>query len=633
MKQFLVSVGLALTVGGGLFAQNDLQNLQKYWKLRNDFREKFVKIGSAQGESLPARMLKPTECIDTYESNVDGTTYGITQYGEIKWGDGMIRQGYYLGLLATEYRLLKDAGQDVTGVLNELYYALNAINRLDINAEFEQGLTYDANFQPSLNGFYMREDIPEFFAQNNWGSTQLAARCVNSPHYKTNNSSHLNQPGNGFFASGNSYQNSPSSDQFSSLLLGFSLIHKLVDASEFVQPPGEENGFYIVGETQAIVDRMVNYLNEHNWMMIDVNGWPVNNGGGDVFYAAPMIHNAAMRITGHDYSADWKRHLVSFVIKDIQQCITGYGLIDNSYVGQTFACYIVDEAIASAITPYYLGVPGEMINDAYWDLLDGVPAGIDNNQATSVFQDWLAESDLNGPYIEGAYNYTSYLWPMGLNLVLDAKDDGKLSALPGPLDERKLFEPGDAQGDKSSTIVLTNYGVAGGVWTGNQLSQLTSVTGNMQLELINAVIRGEQPPNSKEYYKGNLDGMSPLGPFNLLGKGDSTIIKASSPYGWAAEHKWTWTSTSSGHEDDDASGIYNGLDYMLYYNLYHLFFKNTLPTFQPTEDCFCTPIPYYNNSPATLDIFKAKARQSTIQPQAWQSKTGAKPRRLIKINT
>jgi hypothetical protein len=65
----------------------------------------------------------------------------------------MIRHGYYLGLLATEYRLLKDAGEDVSGVLNELYYALATINRLDLKAEEEIGLIYNYTIAQSKNGF------------------------------------------------------------------------------------------------------------------------------------------------------------------------------------------------------------------------------------------------------------------------------------------------------------------------------------------------------------------------------------------------------------------------------------------------------------------------------------------------
>ena len=58
MKHFIVTVDIVLTAGT-LFAQNDGANAVKYWKFRTDFREKYIKIGSNQGESLPAGSLNP----------------------------------------------------------------------------------------------------------------------------------------------------------------------------------------------------------------------------------------------------------------------------------------------------------------------------------------------------------------------------------------------------------------------------------------------------------------------------------------------------------------------------------------------------------------------------------------------
>ena len=79
------------------FAQNDSLNQVKYWKFRNNFVEKFIKIGPEQGESLPAGSLVPARCIDNIVSDgTDLTKYEYTDYGEMHWGDGMIRHGHYL---------------------------------------------------------------------------------------------------------------------------------------------------------------------------------------------------------------------------------------------------------------------------------------------------------------------------------------------------------------------------------------------------------------------------------------------------------------------------------------------------------------------------------------------------------
>lgn len=62
-------------------AQTDDYNLKKYWKLRSAFVEDFVKIGSEQGESLPAGARKPCYCID----NDCDWEYGEC-FGEMHWG-------------------------------------------------------------------------------------------------------------------------------------------------------------------------------------------------------------------------------------------------------------------------------------------------------------------------------------------------------------------------------------------------------------------------------------------------------------------------------------------------------------------------------------------------------------------
>ncbi|MES2556449.1 MAG: T9SS type A sorting domain-containing protein [Bacteroidota bacterium] len=597
MKHLFLSVSIVLAAGWS-FAQTDPLNLQKYWKLRDNFREQFVKIGPGDGESITARALKPLECVDNYTA--DGTSenhtpHGNGSHGEMHFGDAMIRHGYYLGLLATEYRLLKDAGQDVTGVKNELFYALNAINRLDFIAEEKQGLTYFTDFDPSLNGFYMREDIPEDFAEDNWGSSKFESRCVNSPHYKTNNAAHSNEGGpHDFQAHGNSYQNSPSSDQFSSLMLGFSLIHKLVDPTEFVQPPGSEFGFYLVGETQNIVHRMMTYLEDHNWTMIDVNGWPVNNGGGDLSWANYPLCEAATRITGQTYNKFWRRRLAFYVLNNVQYCITGYGKHESSPAGRDDACDAIIDPVQSG---------------AYDELVLGGIVGPANNQDFSIFQEW---SDDGFGTIGRPIGFSEDTWNGDIeDFIDDVADDGKISSFNFPFNTVQYFVD-DTENDRPSTIIISNYGVISGLWSGQTLNSLTDITGNVELELINAIIRNEAAPNNKSYYQAFLNSMSMTGPYNITSEVGSAAMFEPAGGGWGSEHRWTWTSDIDGGQN--CKGMFNGLDYMLFHNLYYLKFNTGMPQYKPVGDCFCEetpqistimPDPYPLNPGFTQQVYEA----------------------------
>lgn len=80
----------------------------------------------------------------------------------LHFGDAPVYQGYYIGVLATEYRLLQANGQNTDRTLTELYYALEAINRLDEKAESLWG---KPNMAHERNGFLLTDDVPADFCQ------------------------------------------------------------------------------------------------------------------------------------------------------------------------------------------------------------------------------------------------------------------------------------------------------------------------------------------------------------------------------------------------------------------------------------------------------------------------------------
>lgn len=321
MKHLLLTLTLLTSIS---FSQTDALNLDKYWKFRKDFVERFIKIGPLIGESLPAGSIKPGGCRDNLGTPND------TQYGSMHWGDGMIRHGFYLRLLASEYALKKKYGLDPTGTLNELYYALAAINRLDLNAEpsLDEVYSIEGFYTADLNGFYMREDVPEDFWQH-WETDELNPRCTTSDFYSNNNILKVHDPANDFVVKPlPSHRNSPSLDQMTSLLVGLSLVNKLVDNIE-VDPLSNGAGFHITDETKAIVDRMIQYVADHNWEIIDVNGWPSPNGGADLGLDAYPMFLAHQSITNNTpvlnqgYNRRTARLSPNF--NTIQHCITGFG--------------------------------------------------------------------------------------------------------------------------------------------------------------------------------------------------------------------------------------------------------------------------------------------------------------------
>lgn len=143
--------GLAITCAAP--AQTTGENLAKYDKLRTRLKDEFVRIGDGPGKGQPA------------EERDD-------QEGFIRWADSTIRLGWYLGVLATEYELYTHpglypgagVGKSPDDTLNELYFALRAMERIDevADASFPPPCTQT----PALNGFFLRDDVPaEFFQE------------------------------------------------------------------------------------------------------------------------------------------------------------------------------------------------------------------------------------------------------------------------------------------------------------------------------------------------------------------------------------------------------------------------------------------------------------------------------------
>jgi hypothetical protein len=132
-----------------VYGQNLQHNLEKYGYYRQRLREKFVyvtPIDTVRGGNIP---------LAEYNKE-DMVPYGT--------GDGNGTLQYYIGMLATEYRLLKDYGQDYSQTLNELIYALKAFERLDATAESYYRPNHEV-LPEDLNGFFIREDFYKNFAR------------------------------------------------------------------------------------------------------------------------------------------------------------------------------------------------------------------------------------------------------------------------------------------------------------------------------------------------------------------------------------------------------------------------------------------------------------------------------------
>lgn len=240
-----------------------MQNLETYKNLRQRLKSDFMLAGEGKGMSLVAERR-------------DGSDYPNKL---IFHADETSNMGYYLSTLATEYRLLSLNGKPTGNTLQELGYALKAINRLDETAEsyLRNPSNPGAPQQGDLNGFFIRSDVShQFFSSN-------------STHFNSGNfgSTSVNGITSSFYDE--TLQNvqplKESQDQVLNLLMGLSFVSKFVHASI----PGfqfQDGLMDFSAEAKAIASRMIGYLKQNGWKIKDpVSGQFLTNAqGGEAHY-------------------------------------------------------------------------------------------------------------------------------------------------------------------------------------------------------------------------------------------------------------------------------------------------------------------------------------------------------------
>lgn len=171
-------------------------------------------------------------------------------------------------MLATEYKLLKDYGQNYDETLMHLKYALQAVERLDQMAEkYWRGYYVDPG---DINGFFIRDDVDEDKTSSNY--------ILNNPFASGLSAIGINNITSDF--NYNTEENTPremSKDQVWSLLVGLALVERLVDEPGYLHQ--DVTGEYVNFRKWArkITYRIVKHCHgeptAHDWTIFN----PVTN--------------------------------------------------------------------------------------------------------------------------------------------------------------------------------------------------------------------------------------------------------------------------------------------------------------------------------------------------------------------
>ncbi len=278
------------------FGQLDEKQLKKYWNYRARFLgtsqldiPPFVIIGNGSGESIPISGFDPVaDCTYDFIIDVNNCPKSIGK-GKVVWGDGTIMLGYYLAMLSTERALFKKQNIDAKHTERELYFALQAINRLDSMAEVVVG-------QPGkINGFFIRDDAtnaslfnpagkPRFFNY----TTQKAYDCIQSDFVCN---PEIRERG------------WMSQDQTTALLFGLAHVRRFADDAR------TPDGTTTLGSLAAqIAVRIGSHCSSNKWRLKTPQDRKIpNRWGGDLRAFAYGISKGIEQIAGNDYKRLTKR--------------------------------------------------------------------------------------------------------------------------------------------------------------------------------------------------------------------------------------------------------------------------------------------------------------------------------------
>lgn len=204
--------------------------LEKYWNNRERLTNLFTKpdVHSPMGSNLPALMYKNKR---------------------LYWSDGTLNLGWYMGVLATEFHILRANNQPTDNVVELLYGALSAFDRLDMIAErafYPQVNSFDY----ISNGFFIRDDVTDEFVSNNWNADVVSSMESGYMHKISDPAN----TGNNFFMT---------ADQLSHLMIGYTLIKRCIPADVNYRNIGINENLRAMAERQ--VEKVFTYLSSVEW--------------------------------------------------------------------------------------------------------------------------------------------------------------------------------------------------------------------------------------------------------------------------------------------------------------------------------------------------------------------------------
>lgn len=307
----LLCAGLPL----GLFGQYHDEVHEKYWNYRERLVKDFVRVGSANGMSIPMS----ARSVGFAYANCDVNDEGFKP-SRIYYQDATIYLGHYMVMLASEAKILneellatssstysQELNRKLEATFAELYFALHALDRLDRRCE---GYHYQTGVESVENGLFLRDDVEPDFHTFNYSddySVQFNRGLYPTRTHSDNNPVQVWEfggPTQEFNAS-----NVMSLDQVTTILTGLFSIYKMCPDVN-VNFDADIGSMELKEKARQSAIRIINYIVRPN-LECGSDCWSFNivvpevifrPAGYDCSFVAPMMIKLAKEF-GHPYWA------------------------------------------------------------------------------------------------------------------------------------------------------------------------------------------------------------------------------------------------------------------------------------------------------------------------------------------
>jgi len=272
-----------------LFSQNDSINELKYLKYRERLKY-FVKPGINRGESHIAGIR------NRFDMGAD----------DLNFGQHSIYFGYYIGMLATEYKLNIDKNDTVSkNSKNELKLALlQYVDYLDKT----ENLLFNKNNENSFDGFFVRENVPCDFISNdsifNYFNTNLKPENklkFENGIYSFENLKYGEPAWVNKISECDSIPNIFSQDEAIGLLLGLALVYKCLPDTTFENQLSKDIALKVITYIRNS-SRIYGSFFTPRWLIYKPDGTRLktSEGGLSWFYAHGFMRTATFFDKNYD---------------------------------------------------------------------------------------------------------------------------------------------------------------------------------------------------------------------------------------------------------------------------------------------------------------------------------------------